>query len=341
MCPHPRTAKGRLLAACMRLLLGAAGIAAAASTATAVLAQDFADYPSKPIRMIIPQTPGAAADIIGRMIAPKLGELVGQQLVIDNRAGAGGLIGTEIAAKSVPDGYSVLLGASAWMTIAPHTYKKVPYDALGDFIPVSLCAIGQNLLFVNPGTGVSSVEELIALMKAKPNQINMASAGVGSASHLAGLLFTTQSGTRAVHVPYKGAGLSVLAVISGEAEWSFSPMQAPLPHVRAGKLRALAVGGSSRSPILPDVPTVAESGIPDYYSATWYGILVPKGTPNAIVAKLHEATVRAIGTAELSGALLAQGAEPKTGSSEDFARFIREDYESAGKLVKLAGVTAE
>ena len=198
-----------------------------------VLAQSTSDYPNKPIRFIIPQSPGSASDILVRIIAPRLGEALGQPIIVDNRAGAGGILGAEAGAKAPPDGYNVLLGASAWITIAPHTYKKIPYDPLTDLVAVSLFALSQNMLAVHPSLPANTVKDLIELMKAKPNVLNMASAGVGSSSHLAGLLFTSLGGVSAVHVPYKGAGQSVVAVIAGEAQWTFTPMQGPLPHVRA------------------------------------------------------------------------------------------------------------
>jgi tripartite-type tricarboxylate transporter receptor subunit TctC len=299
------------------------------------------DYPSRPIRVILPQSPGSATDVLARLIAPKLGEVLGQPLVIDNRAAAGGLVGAEVAAKSLPDGYTLLIGATAWITVAPHTHKSMPYDPLVDFLPVSLFALGQNLLVVNPSLPADSLKELIALMKEKPGQLNMASAGVASSSHLAGLLLTSLAEVRVLHVPYKGAGASVLAVVSGEAHWTFTPMQAPLGQVRAGKLRPLAVGGVTRSPALPEVPTVAEAGIPEYFSGTWYGLMVPKGTPREIVVRLNAATRTTMELRETREQILNQGAEPKTNTPAEFARFVREEYERVGKAVKLAGLVAE
>jgi tripartite-type tricarboxylate transporter receptor subunit TctC len=299
------------------------------------------EYPSRPIRVILPQSPGSATDVLGRLVVPKLGEALGQPLVIDNRVGAGGLVGADAAAKSAPDGYTLLIGATAWITVVPHTQKNMPYDALSDFVPVSLFAVSQNLLVVNPSLATASVKELVALMKAKPDQLNMASAGIASSSHLAGLLLTSLAGVRALHVPYKGAGGSVLAVVSGEAHWTFTPMQGPLGQVRAGKLRPLAVGGSSRSPALPDVPTVAEAGIPEYFSGTWYGFMVPKGTPRDIVERLNAATRTTMEGGQMREQILNQGAEAKTNTPAEFAAFVRDEYERMGKVVKLAGLVAE
>ncbi len=305
------------------------------------IGQQAGDYPNKPIRFIIPQTPGAASDVLARILAPRLGDALGQPIVVDNRAGAGGILGADLAAKSLPDGYVVLLGASAWITIAPHTYKKLPYDPLTDLVPVSMYALSQNMLAVHPSLPANSVKELIEMMKAKPDALNMASAGVGSASHLAGLLFTSLAGVSAVHVPYKGAGQSVVAVIAGEAQWTFTPMQGPLPHVRAGKLRALAVGGTTRSAILPDVPTAAEGGLPDYYSASWYGIMVPKGTPSPVIDKLNAAMHAALASQEFKDQIVFQGAEPKASTPAAFGRLVQDEFTRAGKVVKLAGVKVE
>jgi tripartite-type tricarboxylate transporter receptor subunit TctC len=299
------------------------------------------DYPSRPIRLIVPQTPGSATDILARLLAPKLGDVLGQPLVVDNRAGAGGLLGAEAAAKAPADGYTLLVGATSWITVAPHMHKQLGYDPLVDFVPISLFAVSQNLLAVNPALPAASVKELVALMKARPNELHMASAGVGSSSHLAGLLFTTLADVKALHVPYKGAGASVLAVISGEAHWTFTPMQGPLAHVRAGKLRALAVGGNARSPALPEVPTVAEAGIPEYFSGTWYGIMVPKGTAAPLSERLHAAIVTAMSAPELREQIANQGAEPRTNSPAQFSRFVRDEYERIARVVKLAGLTAD
>jgi len=306
-----------------------------------ILTAQAQDYPSRPIRLILPQQPGSATDVLARLVAVKLGDTLGQPLVIENRIGAGGLLGADAAAKAPPDGYTLLVGATAWITVAPHTYKTMPYDPLADFLPVSLFAVSQNLLAVNPSLPATSVKELVALMKAKPGELNMASAGIASSSHLAGLLFTSLADVRAVHVPYKGAGASVLAVLSGEAHWTFTPMQGPLPNVRAGKLRALAVGGATRSPALPDVPTVAESGIPEYFSGTWYGLMAPKGTPAAVLERLHAATVKTMAAPEMREQIANQGADARTTSPAEFARFVRDEYERMAKVVKLAGLVPE
>jgi tripartite-type tricarboxylate transporter receptor subunit TctC len=298
-------------------------------------------YPAKPLRLIVPQGPGSSSDIISRIVALKVGDLLGQQLIVDNRPGAGGILGADIAAKAAPDGYTLMLGATPWVTMAPYTYKNLSYDPLSDLLPVSLVAISPNLLVVNPSVRATTVKELVELMRAKPDQLNMASAGVGSASHLAGALLNAMAGVSAVHVPYKGAGQSVIAVVSGEAEWTFTPMSGPLPHVRSGKLRPIAVGGAIRSPILPDVPTVAEAGLPGYNSGLWFGIMVPKGTPRPNVDRLNLAVVKAVQSQDVRDQLAAQGADPVSGTPEEYARFIREDYETIGRVVKSAGIKPE
>ena len=306
-----------------------------------VWAQSSADYPNRPIRIIVPQSPGSAADTLVRVMTPRLSEALGQAIVIDNRAGAGGLIGADAAAKAPPDGYSILLGASAWITIAPHTYKKVTYDAIQDFSPVSLFAIGQSLLVVNPSLPIHNLSDWVSWMRTKPKQSHMASAGFGSASHFAGLLLTTMTGTSAIHVPYKGAGPSVLSVITGESDWTFTPMQGPLAQVRAGKMRAIAVGGSTRSLSLPDVPTVAESGYPDFFAGTWYGLMVPKGTSVAVIDRLNAAVQLVIASPEFKESIILQGAEPKGTSAVEMGKFVRAEYERAGRMVRLAGVTVD
>lgn len=334
-----RSARGRTILQLAWLAL-AAVCATGPGVARADAAADAA-YPGKPVRLVVPQSPGSATDVLIRMFAPKFSEALGQAVVIENRTGAGGIIGAEAVAKATPDGYTLLVGATSWITIAPHIYRKLGYDPVNDFAPVSLFAAGQNLLVVNASSPIGSAQELIALMKARPGQLNMASAGMGASSHLAGVMFTSMSGVSAVHVPYKGAGPAVVAIIAGEAQWIFTPMQGPIAHVRSGKLRALAVGGSSRSSILPEVPTVAESGLPGFDSRTWFGLLAPAGTSKAIIDKLHAAVLKTIGAPEMRELFLGQGAEPTSNTPAEFLRFIRDENERMGAVVKVAGIRAE
>ena len=299
------------------------------------------DYPNRPIRYILPNGPGSNADIFTRILALKLGEVLGQQVVVDSRPGAGGMLGIDIAAKSAPDGYTIARGNLPALAIAPHVYKKMPYDALQDLLPVSLTDNGQNLLAVHTSIAVASVRDLIALMKSKPDLLAMASPGIGSGGHLAGVLFTTLAGVRSLHVPYKSAGASIISVVANESQWTFAPIGAPLPHVRAGRLRALAVGGDKRAPQVPDVPTAAEAGVSGYYSSSWAGVVVPKGTPPAIITKLNAAIVRVLSATEVKEQFMVQGAEASPSTPQEFARFIRADYERIAKVAKVAGLTAD
>ena len=299
------------------------------------------DYPNRPIRYILPNGPGSNADIFTRILAQKLGEVLGQQVVVDSRPGAGGMLGIDIAAKSAPDGYTIARGNLPGLAVAPHVYKKMPYDALKDLLPVSLTDNGQNLLAVHLSVAATSLRDLIALMKANPDKLAMASPGVGSGGHLAGVLLTTMAGVRSLHVPYKSAGASIISVVSNESQWTFAPIGAPLPHVRAGRLRALAVGADKRAPQVPDVPTAAEAGVPGYYSTSWAGVVVPKGTPPAIITKLNAAIVKVLSAADVKEQFLHQGAEASPTTPEEFARFIRADYDRIAKVAKVAGLTAD
>ena len=299
------------------------------------------NYPTKPIRIIIPQSSGSATDSLIRLIAPKLTEQLGQSFILENRLGAGGIIGADTVAKAAPDGYTLLIGATSWITIAPHVYPKLSYDPIKDFSPMSLFAVGQNVLAVPANSPYTSLKDLVSQMKAQPNILNMASAGIGSTSHLAGVMLTSLAGVSAVHVPYKGAGPSVMSLLSGESQWVFTPMQGPIALIRSGKLRALAVGGSVRSAILPDVPTVKESDIAGYDMRNWYGLLAPAGTSKVIIDKLNTAIVRAVQTSDIREQFAGQGSEPTTNSASEFTQFIREETARMASVVKTAGVKIE
>jgi len=299
------------------------------------------NYPIKPIRIIIPQSSGSATDTLIRQIAPKLTEQLGQALILENKLGAGGIIGADTVAKAAPDGYTLLIGATSWITIAPHVYSKLSYDPQKDLAPISIFAVGQNVLAVPANSPFMNVKDLVAHMKANPNALNMASAGIGSTSHLAGEMLTSLANVSAVHVPYKGAGPSVMSLLSGEAQWVFTPMQGPIALIRSGKLRALAVGGSVRSAILPDVPTVKESGIAGYDMRNWYGLLAPAGTPKPIIDKLNAAIVKVVNNPEIKEQFYTQGSEPTTNSPQEFSQFIRDETERMSKVVKTAGIKVE
>jgi len=298
-------------------------------------------YPSKPIRIIIPQSSGSATDTLIRLIAPKLTEQLGQALILENKLGAGGIIGADYVAKSAPDGYTLLIGATSWITIAPHVYSKLSYDAQKDLAPISIFAVGQNVLAVPATSPYVNVKDLVANMKSNPNTLNMASAGIGSTSHLAGEMLTSMANVSAVHVPYKGAGPSVMSLLSGESQWVFTPMQGPIALIRSGRLRALAVGGNVRSAILPEVPTVKEAGIAGYEMKNWYGLLAPAGTPKTIIDKLNAAIVKVVSTPEIKEQFYAQGSEPTSNSPQEFSQFIREETERMSKVVKKAGIKIE
>jgi tripartite-type tricarboxylate transporter receptor subunit TctC len=298
-------------------------------------------YPNKPIRLITPQGAGSGVDIVGRIVAARMSELLGRPLIVDNRPGAGGTIGIETALKAAPDGYTLVQGGSASLTVAPYIYNPPPYDPLKDLAPISQLYFNRNLLVVHPSLPANTVKQLIALMKAQPDQFNMASAGMGSVSHLAGVMFMQLAGVSAVHVAYKGGGASVMSVVGNEAQWALTPLAAPLPHVRSGKLRALAVTGENRSSLLPEVPTVAEAGLPRYNSVQWGGILAPRGTSRFVIDKLNEAIVKTVASPNIKEQFVLQGVEPASSTPEVFARFLREEYQRMGPVIKAAGIKVE
>jgi len=297
------------------------------------------DYPSRPIRLIIPFPPGGSNDIVGRIVAQQLGQKLGQTVFVDNRAGAGGVVGTDIAAKAAPDGYTLLVISIAH-AVDPFIYKE-PYDPIKDFVPVASLATGTNVLTVNPTVPVHSVKELIDLAKAKPGFLNYASAGLGSFQNLSGELFKALANVDIVHVPYKGGGPSMLAVIAGEAQVMFSSIVQTVPNIDGGRLRALATGGAKRSPILPNLPTIAEAGVPGYVASDWWGILAPAGTPAPIVDKLHHTIDEVLRSEETKKNLDQQGATPVPMSSAQFGAYIKDEMAKWGPVVQKAGIKAE
>ena len=298
-------------------------------------------YPSKPIRMIVAYPPGGGTDIVGRMVAQKLGEALGQNVVVENRGGASGNIGTEIAARAAPDGYTVLMGNVAPNAINVSLFRSLPFDPVADFAPVSLVASTPNILVVHPSTPARTVKEVIALARARPGTLNFASAGVGSSSHLAGELFRVLAGADIVHVPYKGAGPAMVDVLSGQVQLYFATMPAAMPHVKSGKLVPIAVTSARRSPALPELPTIAESGVAGYEASTWYGLLAPAHTPGPAVARLHEGILKILGEAELRERLTDQGFEPVGDSPQEFAAYIRSEIAKWGKVIRDAGIRSE
>ena len=299
-------------------------------------------YPNRPVRVIVAQSAGSSLDTMTRIAANKLSELAGQQFVIDNRGGAAGTIGIELGARALPDGYTVVAGASSSMIVSKFTYRSLPFDAFKDFEPVSLIVNADAVMVVHPSVPAKSVKELIALAKAQPGKLNMASAGVGASSHLAGLLFTTLSGIDTVHVPYKGGGPMTAAVVGGEAQWTIAPAAALVGQIRAGRLRGLAITGRTRSPLLPDLPTVDEAGVPGYEFWSWNGFFTPRSVPRPVINSLHSSIQRALAAPEVKEQYALQGMIPQgSASPEEFNRFFRADYERIARLVKAAGIKPE
>ena len=305
------------------------------AAATATLAQQ--SYPSRPVRAVVSWAPGGASDLIARVVGQKLGEQLGQQLVIDNRGGASGAIGTELAAKSAPDGYTVLVGGVTELVLNPQLVK-VPYDAVRDFTPVSPLAFGYYVLVVHPSLPARSVKELIALAKARPGEINYASGGSGSNLSLVAELFKTTAGINVTHIPYKGGGPAGMAVISGESQMMFSGIASPLPFVNSNRLVALALTGPKRSPLLPKVPTFAESGLSGMDAGLWFALLAPAGTPREIIARLNAEVIKLAATPDYRAQIEKLGFEPFTSSPEKFSAFMKAELGTWGKVIKAAGI---
>jgi tripartite-type tricarboxylate transporter receptor subunit TctC len=314
----------RLLAALLSALLAAP--AAAQS------------YPSRPVHVVIPLSPGGTTDVPGRMIAQKLSETLGQQFFVENKAGAGGMIGSDFVAKSKPDGYTLLLTASPFV-ITPHIYKNIPYNALADFAPVIRIATGPYVLVVHPSLGVKTVKELIARAKKEPGKIDFATSGNGSAQHLVTELFMYMAGIKLNHVPYKGSGPAQQDLMSGIVKVSFVGTPIAIPHMKAGRLNALGVSTATRSPEMPDVPTIAEAGVPGYEATVWIGLLAPAGTPREIVAKLNGEIAKLVRTEEMKKLLVPTGMEPNPDTPEQFGAYLKADYDKWGKVVRESGAT--
>jgi tripartite-type tricarboxylate transporter receptor subunit TctC len=306
----------------------------------AVALAQSAAYPTKPVRFIVPSAAGGGTDIIARAVSLKLSETFGQQFVVDNRPGAGQMIGIELAAKSPPDGHTILMAAST-LAINPVMYKKVPYDPVRDFAPITQAASLPNVLVVHPSLPVKSVAELIAYARQRPGELNFASAGIGTSPQMSIELLKSMAGIDMVHIPYKGTAPGVVDLLAGQVLVMAPNLLTALPHIKSGKLRALAVTSSKRSQALPDVPTVAESGLAGYDSTQWYGVLAPAGTPREIVSRLHDAIVHALRDAEVGKRLAADGAEAVGSSPEEFAAFIKSESEKWSKVAAAAGIKAE
>jgi len=312
-------------------LLVAAVVLAAAMPA---LAQD---YPNRPIRFIVPYPPGGGTDVVARIMSDALAADLGQPIIIDNRGGAAGNVGTDIAAKAPADGYNILFTLSSH-TINPKLYDKLPFDVERDFVPISLAALIPQILVVHPSVPANNVQELIALAKANPGKLNYASVGTGSPGHIAGELFKIKTGVDIVHIPYKGGGPAVVDTIGGQVQLLFVSMPAAWQHVKAGKLKAIAVASAKRSVAAPDLPTIAESGVPDYAVESWYGALAPAKTPPAAVARLNAAFAKVLGNPQIKEKLLAQGAEAAPSTQAEMDRVIKEELEKWDLVIKTAKI---
>ena len=311
--------------------------AVGAACAIAACSASAQNYPDRPIRVVVGVPAGGTPDVMARAVTTGISKILGQPLVMDNRGGAGGLIGTEVAAKAAPDGYTLLVSSPGPLTILPHMQKQLGYDPLRDFVPIGLIASNPFLLIVHPSVPAKSVKELIALAKAQPGKLNYASAGNGAANHLAMELFRSMAGVNLTHVPYKGAPQAVSDVLAGHMNMMFNSIPPVLAHVKAERFRALGVGGSKRSPQLPDVPTIHEAGVAGFEAITWFGMLAPAKTPKPVLAKVSDAFSKVISAPELRAQLEAQGAEPGSANAPDFAALIRREHERYAKVVKTSG----
>ena len=325
-------------AAFHRLKLCALGLFCACATAAAQT-PDASRFPTKPIRLIVPFPPGGSNDILGRFLAQKMSDRLGQQTIVDNRAGADGIIGTELAARAPADGHTLLIVSTSY-TMNPAIHK-LPYDPVKSLAPISLIASGGNVIAVHPSLPIKTVKELIAVAKAKPGQLRYASSGIGGFNHFGGELFNTMAGVKLVHVPYKGGGPAMLDVMSGQVEMTFCTLIQALPHMRSGKLKALGVGSARRSPLLPEVPTIAESGVPGYDGTIWWGVLGPAGIPGAIVTRLNTEIGVILRDPEMGKRLVAEAAEPVIETPEAFGKLIVNDIGKWGSVAKQAGLRAE
>lgn len=319
----------RLISCCIPLLLAI------------TFSANAQDYPSKGVRLIVPWGAGGSTDSIGRIVAQKLAEHTRQQWIVDNRGGATGTIGHALAAKSPADGYTLLLGTNSTFAIAPHLYKNIQYDTDTAFAPISLVAINPQILTVHPSLPVKSAKDLIALAKARPGQINFSSAGVGATSHMATELFMNMSKIKMTHVPYKGGGPSFQALIGGETALSFVDAITVAPHIKTGRLRALATSTLKRTPLMPELPTVNESGLPNFESVTSFGLFAPAGTPRDIVTKVNRELIRALATNDVKEKLKAQGVDPVGSSPEELVDHQKRESAKWGKVIREQGIKFE
>ncbi len=297
-------------------------------------------YPARPVRLIVPAAPGGDTDVVARTLSRKLTEGLGQSFVVENRAGANGILAFQVGAKAPADGYTLILAATG-LVINPSLYRSLPYDAVQDFAPVSLVATAPHVLAVHPSVPVKSVRELIAFAKANPDKLTYSSGGKGASSHLSGAMFAVAAGIRLVHVPYRGAGPAAVAAMTGEVSCIFLGVQAASPHVKSGRLRGLAVTSKRRSPAIPDLPTISESGLPNFESGGWFGMLAPAGTPGPVVARLHTELQQILGKPDTRETFLKMGSDVVGSTPEQFGTYIRSEIDRWAKAIKDAGIRAE
>src|SRR6476659_6272554 len=310
--------------------------------ATQVTAADSGQsYPNRPIRFIVPFAPGGSTDTLARTVGQKLGEALGEQVVVDNRSGGNGNIGTDLVAHAAPDGYTILLGYIANLAIGPSLYAKLPFDPVKDLAPVTQLAVAPNILVVHPSVPAKNFKEFIAYAKANPQKVNFASAAVASPGHLAGELLNHAAGIHMQHVPYKGSGQAVVDLVGGQVQVMVSGMSSVMPHIKAGRLRALAVTGAQRSPAVPDIPTIAESGFPKFEATAWYGVLVPARTPKAIVTRLHDEIVRALKMPDVKERLESVGFEIVGSTPDACGAYIKSEIVKWAPVVKASGAKAD
>jgi tripartite-type tricarboxylate transporter receptor subunit TctC len=319
-----------------------------ASLLAAILLEGFARspataqaYPNKPVRIVVPWTPGGTADTLARILGQRLSESFGQQVLVDNRPGASGQIGTELVAKSAPDGYTLVLATTAPNSTAPSLYTKISYDPMKDFAPVSLVALTFYVLSVNPSVPVRNIPELVQLAKARPGELNFSSPGNGTPNHLSGEMLKTMAGIRMQHIPFKGSAQAIADVIGGQLPLNFENIAVVLPHIKAGKVRALGVTSAQRNRFLPDVPTIAESGYPGFEAVGWFGLMAPAATPRDALAKLNAETVRLLSSADVSSRILGLGAEVKPTTMREFEAFNRAQIAKWAKVIKESGARAD
>ena len=313
------------------------------ATAIAVVpvAANAQSFPAKPVKLVIPFPPGGSLDNVGRLLAQKIGDAWGQPIIVENRPGAGGNVGADAVAKSPADGYTVVMGALSTHAVNPSLYAKMPYDAVKDFAPISNVAITPNVLVVNAALPVNSLKDLIAYAKANPGKVNFGSGSNGSAGHLAGELFKVDTGTDVAHIPFKGGAPATQALVAGDTQFMFANLANAMAQLKGGRIKALAVTTAQRSKLAPDLPTMAEAGMPGFDISTWFGVLAPAGTPPEVIAKWNTELVKALNAPDVREKMLAQGAEPAPTTPAEFAAFIAREREKYARIIKASGAKVD